>query len=152
MTNQRLDVFQVEVFSTTGVSRDPALNSPHLVSPLILLCTSLIVLWACFKLFLLNPLPSSKLSGFFRLVPASRPWHLSNSLCREHPLPNIRVPSLALHLWLNSKSLPPRGLLGIPCPMFPPPCHPLVYFLSGVYHDLRVFLIGLANSTEHNLK
>lgn len=37
MATQRLDIFQVEVFSTPGASRDPALNSPHLASPLILL-------------------------------------------------------------------------------------------------------------------
>lgn len=37
MANQRLDIFQVEVFSTPGVSRDPALNPPHLASPLTLL-------------------------------------------------------------------------------------------------------------------
>lgn len=136
-----IDIFQVEVFSSPGFSHCPALN-PHLQSRFTLLGNFTVsVLGACFKLFLLHPnfLPQTS-SGFFRLVPASGPWHLPFSLQGTLSLISMCLAGLNIP---SQTSPPPRGLLGLHC-LMPPPITDIsfpFYFLPHVYDYQRFLLI-----------
>lgn len=152
MANQRLDIFQVEVFSTPGVSRDPALNSPHLASPLILLGNFTYCSLSLFQAVPSGPTTFLKPQWLFQTCSCLKAltlvkFSLQITPSSQHPCASLSPASVA-----QLKITSPKRPTGNSVSHVPPPCHPLVYSLAGVYHDLRVFLIGLANSTEHSLK
>lgn len=143
----RVTFFQAEVFGRPGVSCCPALD-PHLALPLILLgnVTSLSSdpVSSC---SFCTPITFLKHQWLFQTCTCLKALTLVKFSLQGTPFSQYSCVWVSPYLCLNSNITSSKRPPGIPCPRLSPPCHPLFYFLSGIYHGLRVLFIGQANST-----